>query len=133
MTIPRMGHSSSDSTQLLGAAGDTLRRSPRVAALRLLSLLLLLFCQTVACGPAREQPATTQQAQSSEDVTEAGRFLETNQTPGRIHVVQANETLYSLAQKYYGSGQQYTRIYYANRNRLTNPRNLTVGMKLIIP
>lgn len=63
----------------------------------------------------------------------AETFIEAAQTPGRIHVVQQNETLYSLAQKYYGNGQQYTRIYYANRNRLSNPKNLIVGMKLIIP
>lgn len=94
----------------------------------------LAFClifSSHGCGPGK--PPTTQTSASSGDDADSTQFIDVGQAPGRIHVVQQNETLYSLAQKYYGNGQQYTRIYYANRNRLRNPTNLIVGMKLIIP
>ncbi len=52
---------------------------------------------------------------------------------GRVHRVQSGETLYSITKKYYGDGRHYRRIWVANRNRLTDPRRLRVGMKLIIP
>lgn len=51
----------------------------------------------------------------------------------RTHRVGPRETLYSLAEKYYGDPKQYRRIYYANRNRIADPRNIPVGMVLIIP
>ena len=53
--------------------------------------------------------------------------------PGRIHIVQPGETLYSITAKYYGDGRQFRRIWVANRNRLADPKDLRVGMKLIIP
>ena len=53
--------------------------------------------------------------------------------PGRTHVVQPKETLYGLAQRYYGDKNQWRKIYYANRNRLSDPNNLPVGARLIIP
>ena len=53
--------------------------------------------------------------------------------PGKIHLVQQGETLYSLAEKYYGNKKDWRKIWTANRNRLTNPNDLPVGMKLIIP
>ncbi len=58
---------------------------------------------------------------------EIGRF------PGRIHLVQAGDTLYSLAERYYGHGKFYRKIRDANRNRLADPNELPAGMKLIIP
>ncbi len=53
--------------------------------------------------------------------------------PGRIHVVQPNETLWSLSEKYYGHSKHWKKISTANQNRLKDPTNLPVGMKLIIP
>ncbi len=50
-----------------------------------------------------------------------------------VHVLQAGESLYGLARKYYGDQQQWRRIYQANRNRISDPSKVKVGMKLIIP
>ncbi len=52
---------------------------------------------------------------------------------GRVHTVQPGETLYGIIKKYYGDGRYYRRIWVANRKRLTDPRHLRVGMRLIIP
>ena len=43
----------------------------------------------------------------------------------------AGETLWSIAEKYYRSGYNYTDIVKANQ--LTNPGNIEVGQKLTIP
>jgi nucleoid-associated protein YgaU len=47
------------------------------------------------------------------------------------HTVQANDTLISLARKYYGDDAKWTVIYEANR--LSNQNFLKVGQKLTIP
>lgn len=51
----------------------------------------------------------------------------------RVHVVQPQETLRSIAQHYYNDGQKWRRIYEANRQRIADPDKIRVGMKLIIP
>lgn len=70
---------------------------------------------------------------TSDGSVEAVDYVRPGEVPGRVHIVERGDTLYSLAMRYYGSGQQYNRILIANRNRLKDPRNLPVGMKLIIP
>lgn len=52
---------------------------------------------------------------------------------GRTHVVQPHDTLYKLAEQYYGNSKYYRKILSANKRRLKDPNNLPVGMKLIIP
>lgn len=59
--------------------------------------------------------------------------FESGTAPGRTHIVQPRETLYGLAQRYYGNRNQWRKIYYANRNRLTDPNNIPAGIRLIIP
>jgi LysM repeat protein len=49
------------------------------------------------------------------------------------HVVQKRDTLYSLAQQYYGTKSAWTKIYDANRNTLSSPSQLKVGQTLVIP
>lgn len=53
--------------------------------------------------------------------------------PGRTHWVKKGETLYSIARQYYGTENQWRKIYYANDRRLRHPDELPVGIKLIIP
>lgn len=49
------------------------------------------------------------------------------------HVVARNETLWGIAQRYYGDGAQHTRISEANKGRLGKGNSLYVGARLIIP
>lgn len=51
----------------------------------------------------------------------------------RTHVVGPGETLWSIAERYYRDGRAWRRLYSANRNRINNPRELPVGLKLIVP
>lgn len=82
--------------------------------------------------PAR-RPATTQPARARPPAPRPDPALESDTALLRTHQVAPRETLLGLAQRYYGDRNQWRRIYVANRNRVTNPDDLPVGMKLIIP
>lgn len=49
------------------------------------------------------------------------------------HVVAKGDTLFSLAQRYYGNRSRWRDIYAANRNILPNESSLAIGMELKIP
>lgn len=61
----------------------------------------------------------------SEPQLQAGQML--------IHQVRKNETLSGLASRYLGSSRKYMQIYNANRDILSNPNDIRIGMKLRIP
>lgn len=52
---------------------------------------------------------------------------------GRRHTVARGDTLFSLAQQYYGSRSRWRDIYEANRNQLPDANSLRLGMELVIP
>ena len=51
----------------------------------------------------------------------------------RRHVVAQGETLYKIAQRYYGSGAKWPEILEANRDVLKNENSVRAGMELRIP
>lgn len=51
----------------------------------------------------------------------------------KTHTVKAGDTLWALAAKYYGAGAQYTKIYKANTDKISNPNLIYVGQVLTIP
>lgn len=83
-------------------------------------------------GPRDQLVAKTDRVPPPEAAPSEGP-AELNDLPGRVHIVQPGETLYSITTKYYGDGRQWRRILVANRNRLADPKDLRTGMKLIIP
>ncbi len=58
-----------------------------------------------------------------------------NRTTGayRRHVVAKGDTLYSLAQKYYGNRSRWKDIYAANRDVMRSPDDYKIGLELKIP
>ncbi len=54
-------------------------------------------------------------------------------TSNRRHVVAQGETLYKIAQRYYGSGSKWPEILEANRDVLKNENAVRPGMELRIP
>ncbi len=103
------------------------------------SVVALLLA--ASCAPPPDEPAPKTEpdpkpaAADAKPVADRGELpdADLSDLPGRIHVVQPGDTLYSLAEKYYGHGRHYQKILMANRKRLTDPNDLPVGMKLIIP
>jgi nucleoid-associated protein YgaU len=53
--------------------------------------------------------------------------------PERIHIVQPNQTLWSIAGQYYGKAESWKKIFDANRKVIKDPNKLSVGTKLLIP
>ncbi len=106
--------------------------SPAIAAC---GCALLMLVTVTGCGkpnPADDAGgADTKQA--SAGGASASDEIDLTLVPGRIHVVRPRETLWSLSEMYYGSNRQWRKILVANRRRVTDPTNLPVGMKLIIP
>jgi nucleoid-associated protein YgaU len=49
------------------------------------------------------------------------------------HLVKKGDTLWKIAQHYYGDGSLYTQIFEANRDILKDPNLIKVGQKLRIP
>lgn len=64
---------------------------------------------------------------------ERGSRTEANSS-GRTYRVQASDTLIRIARKVYGNGQDWQKIYQANRDVIgDNPARLKVGMELKLP
>jgi len=51
----------------------------------------------------------------------------------QYHVVVKGDTLSKIAEKYYGDGSLYPKIFEANRPLIKNPDLIQVGWKLRIP
>lgn len=51
----------------------------------------------------------------------------------KTYVVQAGDTLMGISQKNYGTARNHEKIFDANRDKLQNPNDLVVGMKLTLP
>lgn len=73
---------------------------------------------SVAASPIPDRPV-------SQPAPTAGRDV--------VHVVAKNETLWGIAQRYYGDGSLHPRIVDANKGRLGRNNSLFVGAKLTIP
>jgi nucleoid-associated protein YgaU len=49
------------------------------------------------------------------------------------HEVKKGETLWKIAQHYYGDGSLYPKIFEANKDTLKDPNLIRIGQKLRIP
>jgi nucleoid-associated protein YgaU len=49
------------------------------------------------------------------------------------HEVKSGETLWKIAEQYYGDGSLHTKIFEANKDVLKDPNLIKVGQKLRIP
>lgn len=51
----------------------------------------------------------------------------------QYHEVVKGDTLWKIAEKYYGDGSLYTNIFEANKDILKDPDMIKIGQKLRIP
>jgi nucleoid-associated protein YgaU len=49
------------------------------------------------------------------------------------HLVRRGENFWTIARRYYGSGGYYKALWAANRDQVTAPDQLTVGMAIVVP
>ena len=55
------------------------------------------------------------------------------QSGGQTYTVKSGDTLSKISQQFYGSANEYMRIFYANRDKLSDPDKIQVGQQLVIP
>jgi len=51
----------------------------------------------------------------------------------QYHIVKKGDTLWKIAENYYGDGNLYKKIFEANKDILKDPNLIQVGQKLRIP
>jgi nucleoid-associated protein YgaU len=55
------------------------------------------------------------------------------QSAPRTYTVKAGDSLSKIAKQYYGEASQYTKIFEANRDKLSDPNAIQPGQTLVIP
>jgi len=82
-------------------------------------------------SPVTYDPNGELRAKSDEsrETSDEGRIIQTQ----RFHIVREDETLSAISQQYYGSANNWQKIFQANRSRLKDPNRISPGTKLIIP
>ena len=53
--------------------------------------------------------------------------------PAATYTVKAGDTLSKISREHYGSPHEYMRIFYANRDKLSDPDKIRPGQQLTIP
>ena len=54
-------------------------------------------------------------------------------SPAKVYVVQAGDSLWSIARHFYGNPLMWSHIYYANQSQIHDPNLIYQGQKLTIP
>lgn len=80
-----------------------------------------------------ERPALTPAASTPATPTRPERARPTPPSGVRLHTVMKGDTLFSLAQKYYGDRSRWRDIYNANRDQMPSQNSLRIGMQVKIP
>jgi LysM repeat protein len=101
-------------------AGDTVEKTR--AMLDELARRGQRFLTAVAPAPPQEEPPD-----------EPGQPKPPPVQPGSTYVVQPGDTLSKIAQQVYGDFRRWPLIFEANRDKLTDPSLIRVGMELQIP
>ena len=55
------------------------------------------------------------------------------QGSGQTYEVKSGDNLSKISKQFYGDGDEYMRIFYANRDKLKDPDKIQVGQQLVIP
>jgi nucleoid-associated protein YgaU len=89
---------------------------------------------SAATSSRSSAPGSASPTVEAVDVEPVAAVSATSGRRERIHVVEAGDDLWSLAEHYYGRGQEWRRIAAANPDRLTGgPDRLRVGWRLVVP
>jgi nucleoid-associated protein YgaU len=70
---------------------------------------------------------------SSTDRRADGHTVSRTKGEARLHVVAPGDTLFNLAQRFYGDGGRFIDLYQANRELIRDPERLPVGATLRVP
>lgn len=74
-----------------------------------------------------------EKAKASTGITTTGVLQIASTGAAQYHVVKSGDTLYTIAQQYYGDSKRFIDIYNANKSSIKSDYTLTVGQQLLIP
>ena len=88
-----------------------------------------------AAAPAPAAPAVPEPVvkPAEQDKAQTQPKPQTQEPEGKIYVVQAEDTLSGIAQKFYGKASLEDVIFRANSKILKDRNSLSIGMRLVIP
>ncbi len=88
-------------------------------------------------GKSVEEIKVTQNISSEEEAVvtyeEPQARSYTTSTDNVYYKVQSNDNLFKIAKKHYGDGQEWNKIFEANRDSMPDSNSLFVGQELLIP
>jgi len=85
---------------------------------------------SVSAAAAAAEPATAAEQPEPPKPEESAA---PGEGEARTYTVVSGDTLWKIAERMYGNGSQYMRIFEANTDLLENPDRIFPGQKLIIP
>ena len=78
---------------------------------------------------ARAERRANREKTASRSCETAGTQVE----PPGWYVVKQGDTLWSIAERHYGAGWRYKRIYAANRRHMHNPHRISACQRVYLP
>ncbi|GAB3708252.1 LysM peptidoglycan-binding domain-containing protein [Mariniluteicoccus flavus] len=97
-----------------------------------LTVVAMVAAPTVSPAPARAQELTLTQTETTDESARPAAPIRSR--PADVtHVVRTGDDLWSIAERHYGDGSQWSRIHAANADLIDNPHQIEAGWRLRIP
>lgn len=84
-------------------------------------------------GKAATEPASAAAAESTDHPPAAESTSQAASPTSNTYTVQPGDTLWKIAKQFYGEGNQYLKIFEANKGLLKDPDHIFPGQELVIP
>lgn len=91
------------------------------------------FGTSLKTSTSTSKKKTTTKTSTKKTTKKVESSSKTTTTPKRTYTVKRGDCLWNIAKKYYGNGALYTKIYNANKNKISNPNLIYVGQVFVIP
>ena len=125
-------------------SGDIADESERQEILRVLSAIpgidavvdQMVVAEKAAAGTGAEPeaaPAEIAEPVQSDEFPGVAEPAESADADPQTYTVESGDTLWKIAERFYGNGSHYTTIFEANTDVLEDPDRIYPGQKLVIP